>query len=86
MSRTSISSSCIEKQREDLVGFDDLGDRAEAGEETLEDTSSVCTIKGGGDNNKILFMLGNFEDQNVIGDLDINSERINMLSAEHKVT
>ena len=86
MSRTSISSSCIEKQREDSVGFEDLGDRAEAGEEELDDTSSLCTIKGAGDNNKILFMLGNFEDSKVMGDLDMNSERINMLSAEHKVT
>ena len=85
MSRTSISSSCVEKQREDSVGFEDLGDRAEADEEALEDTSSLSTIKGVGDN-KILFMLGNFEDSKVMGDLDINSERINMLSAEHKVT
>ena len=85
MSRTSLSSGCVEKQREDSVGFDDLGDKAEAGEETLEDTSSLCTIKGSGDN-KIHFMLGNFEDSKVMGDLDINSERINMLSAEHKVT
>lgn len=87
MSRTSISSSYVEKQREDSVGFDDLGDRAEADEEALGDTSSLCTVKGGGGgDNKILFMLGNFEDSKVMGDLDINSERINMLSAEHKVT
>ena len=85
MSRTSLSSSYVEKQREDSVGFDDLGDRAEAGEESLEDTSSLCTLKGSGDN-KILFMLGNFEDSKVMGDLDVNSVRINMLSAEHKVT
>ena len=85
MSRTSISSSCVEKQREDSVGFEDLGDGAEADEEALEDTSSLCTIKGVGDN-KILFTLGNFEDSKVMGDLDISSERINMLSAEHKVT
>ena len=51
-----------------------------------EDTASICTLKGVGGDNKILFTLGNFEDSNVIGDLDINSERVNMLSAEHKVT
>ena len=84
MSRTSISSGCVEKQREDSVGFDNQGDR-EAAEAVEEDTASTCTLKGVGDN-KILFMLGNFEDSNVIGDLDMNSERINMLSAEHKVT
>ena len=83
MSRTSISSGCIEKQREDSVGVDSQGDRAEAVE---EDTASICTLKGVGGDNKILFTLGNFEDSNVIGDLDINSERVNMLSAEHKVT
>ena len=85
MSRTSLSSGCVEKQREDSVGFDDLGYKAEVGEETLEDTSSLCNIKGSGDN-KIQFMLGNYEDSKVMGDLDINSERINMLSAEHRVT
>ena len=84
MSKTSISSGCVEKQREDSVGFDNQGDR-EAAEAVEEDTASTCTLKGVGDN-KILFMLGNFEDSNVIGDLDINSERVNMLSAEHKVT
>jgi len=82
MSRTSISSNCVEKQREDSISFDDIQDKTEDDEEGefLEDISA-SPIKSSGDN-RIVFMLGNYEESKVSGDF----ERMSMLSAEHRVT
>ena len=84
MSRTSISSSCVQRHnRDDSISFEDSGDKIEACEESL-DGVSLSPPKDSGDN-KIFFMLGNYEDSKVISDLD-HSERLAMLNAEHKVT
>ena len=80
MSRTSLTSNCVEKSRDDSFSFDDT---TEAVEGSLADISPSPPKRSG--DNKIFFMLGNYEDSKVINNVD-PSERLTMLSDEHKVT